>query len=40
MFTGAGGRKTSRIHMCGHRAEVVLSIPSGWCDVGGSWNFG
>ena len=20
--------------------DVVLSIPSGWCDIGGGWHFG
>ena len=28
-------------YMCaGIGQDVVLSIPSGWCDVGGSWNAG
>ena len=28
-------------YMCaGIWQDVVLSIPSGWCDVGGSWNAG
>ena len=28
------------IHMCGIWQVVVLSIPGGWCDVGGGWNVG
>ena len=31
----------NRAYMCaGIGQGVVLSIPSGWCDVGGSWNAG
>ena len=30
----------NRCVRAGIEQDVVLSIPSGWCDVGGSWNAG
>ena len=37
----AGGEERCFERMCaGIGQDVVLSIPSGWCDVGGSWNAG
>ena len=35
------GKKEVFEYVCaGIGQDVVLSIPRGWCDVGGSWNAG
>ena len=34
------GKKDDLNTCAGIGQDVVLSIPSGWCDVGGSWNAG
>ena len=37
---GAGEERCVQFMCAGIGQDVVLSIPSGWCDVGGSWNPG
>ena len=39
-FDGAGEERCFEYMCAGIVQDVVLSIPSGWCDVGGSWNAG
>ena len=39
-FDGAGEERCFEYMCAGIGQDVLLSIPSGWCDVGGSWNAG
>ena len=39
-FDGAGEERCLKYKCAGIGQDVVLSIQSGWCDVGGGWYVG
>ena len=40
IFMVLGKKDVLNVHVCGIGQDVVLSISSGRCDVGGGWNAG